>query len=181
MEKTPHSQDSQKERSPSEFIYQRVNNEKRVMLLKLVRKYINQVKEDGHPLKEAAKLLDINYSTAKTILRVYRNENRILKKSASDSKQKRARFYSQEDLQNISTSNCNTYEFTNVPTEMRQTTHQMLTEMRSMIGILDDCITDLKDNEIIINIIEELVSSKSALNRSNSFNENTWKSDEPNN
>lgn len=58
-----------------EKIYSKVENKKRLQLLQMV-------KEDKKSLKEASKLLDINYSTAKTILRVYRIENRILKKTA---------------------------------------------------------------------------------------------------
>jgi hypothetical protein len=57
-----------------ESIYSKVDNQKRLCLL-------NLVKIEGKSLKEASKLLDINYSTAKTILRVYRIENRILKKA----------------------------------------------------------------------------------------------------
>ena len=41
------------------------------------------MKHHGKSLKEASSLLKINYSTAKTILRVYRIENRILKKSSN--------------------------------------------------------------------------------------------------
>lgn len=57
-----------------ENIYSKVGNEKRLALLDLV-------KLQGKSLKDAASMLNINYSTAKTILRVYRIENRILKKS----------------------------------------------------------------------------------------------------
>lgn len=56
-------------------IYSKVDNEKRIRLLHLV-------KEKGKSLKEASQILDINYSTAKTILRIYRIEKRILKKSS---------------------------------------------------------------------------------------------------
>lgn len=59
-----------------ENIYCKVDNVKRIALLKMV-------KEDGKTLKEASKMLGINYSTAKTILRVYRIEKRILKKSSA--------------------------------------------------------------------------------------------------
>jgi hypothetical protein len=56
-------------------IYSKVDNRTRMMLLKMV-------KEEGISLKSAANVLKINYSTAKTILRVFRLENRILKKSS---------------------------------------------------------------------------------------------------
>ncbi len=46
------------------------------------------MKHHGKTLKEASNLLKINYSTAKTILRVYRIENRILKKSSNGSQRK---------------------------------------------------------------------------------------------
>ena len=58
-----------------ECIYSKVDNTKRIKLLKMV-------KEQGKTLKEASNILGINYSTAKTILRVYRIEKRILKKSS---------------------------------------------------------------------------------------------------
>jgi hypothetical protein len=47
------------------------------------------VKLQGKSLKEAANKLGINYSTAKTILRVYRIENRILKKTPCQTKTKK--------------------------------------------------------------------------------------------
>lgn len=59
-------------------IYSKVDNGKRIQLLKLVKEY-------GKTLKEASTILGINYSTAKTILRVYRLERRILKKSTNPS------------------------------------------------------------------------------------------------
>lgn len=46
------------------------------------------MKEHGKSLKDAANMLKINYSTAKTILRVYRIENRILKKSSNKNMKK---------------------------------------------------------------------------------------------
>jgi hypothetical protein len=65
-----------------ENIYNKVGNEKRLALL-------DMVKLKGRSLKEAASKLDINYSTAKTILRVYRIENRILKKTPCQSRSKK--------------------------------------------------------------------------------------------
>ena len=47
------------------------------------------VKLQGKSLKEAANHLNINYYTAKTILRVYRIENRILKKTPYQTKSKK--------------------------------------------------------------------------------------------
>jgi hypothetical protein len=49
------------------------------------------VNDDQYMLKDAAKDLGINYSTAKTIVRIWRNENRIFKKYASNPKKKRSR------------------------------------------------------------------------------------------
>jgi hypothetical protein len=65
-----------------ESIYSKVGNEKRLALL-------NMVKTQGKSLKDAACLLKINYSTAKTILRVYRVENRILKKTPHQKRNKK--------------------------------------------------------------------------------------------
>ena len=56
-------------------IYKKVDNRKRLLLLRMV-------KDEKKSLKEAASCLGINYSTAKTILRVFRIEKRILKKTS---------------------------------------------------------------------------------------------------
>ena len=53
-------------------VYDSVTNEKRVNLINMVNK--------GEKLNKSAALLNINYSTAKTILRIFRNEKRIFKK-----------------------------------------------------------------------------------------------------
>ena len=76
-----------KHRCYGENIYSKVGNEKRLALL-------DMVKLQGKSLKEAANHLNINYSTAKTILRVYRIENRILKKTPYQKKSKKNIFTS---------------------------------------------------------------------------------------
>ena len=50
-------------------VYDSVTNEKRVKLINMV--------SNGEKLNKSATSLNINYSTAKTILRIYRNEKRI--------------------------------------------------------------------------------------------------------
>lgn len=57
--------------------YKKINNSTRRKLIELI---INK----NVQLKEASKLLCINYSTAKTILRIYRLEKRIEKKSVTE-------------------------------------------------------------------------------------------------
>lgn len=57
--------------------YQKIDDETRLELLEAVQKR-------GETLKSAAKRLNINYSSAKSILHTYRKEGRILKKSALD-------------------------------------------------------------------------------------------------
>lgn len=54
-------------------VYTKIDNETRTKLVKMMlsNKYL---------LKDAAQYLNINYSTAKTILRVFRNEKRMIKK-----------------------------------------------------------------------------------------------------
>ncbi len=66
-----------------ENIYNKVGNEKRLALL-------DMVKLQGKSLKDSANKLGINYSTAKTILRVYRIENRILKKAPCQARLKKS-------------------------------------------------------------------------------------------
>lgn len=53
-------------------VYDSVTNEKRIKLIQMVNK--------GEKLNHSAHVLNINYSTAKTILRIFRNESRIFKK-----------------------------------------------------------------------------------------------------
>ena len=60
--------------------YNRINNSKRSELVDMVKLPFKQVTNQGILLKDAAKLLGINYSTAKTILRVYRKERRSIRK-----------------------------------------------------------------------------------------------------
>jgi hypothetical protein len=60
--------------------YNRVNNKRRSDLIDKVFKILIKVVNQGFLLKDAASMLKINYSTAKTILRVYRNENRVGRK-----------------------------------------------------------------------------------------------------
>jgi hypothetical protein len=64
--------------------YQKVDDVLRIKLL-------NMVNEDQYMLKDAAKMLGINYSTAKTILRIWRIEKRIHKKYSSTSSVKKKR------------------------------------------------------------------------------------------
>jgi len=54
-------------------VYNKIDDTTRLKLVKLVE--IRKIK-----LKEASKILQINYSTVKTIMRLYRSENRILRK-----------------------------------------------------------------------------------------------------
>jgi len=57
--------------------YKKINNSTR-------RKLIDLIVNKNVQLKEASKVLCINYSTAKTILRIYRLEKRIEKKSITE-------------------------------------------------------------------------------------------------
>jgi hypothetical protein len=54
-------------------VYDNVKDEKRMLLVSLV---VNK----GKKLVQASKLLKINYSTAKTIMRIFRKEKRMIKK-----------------------------------------------------------------------------------------------------
>ncbi len=57
--------------------YNKVSNEARQQLVEMV--YLQ-----NYLLKDAAKILKINYSTAKTILRIFRTEKRLKKKNEDD-------------------------------------------------------------------------------------------------
>ena len=54
--------------------YQRVTDETRSRLIKLIR--------DGQSIKDAAALVNINYENAKAINRIYRRETRVEKKKS---------------------------------------------------------------------------------------------------
>jgi hypothetical protein len=59
--------------------YKRIANETRERLVQLVY-------EENMSVKDAAKIFKMNYSTAKTIIRIYRIEKRALKKNAEEEK-----------------------------------------------------------------------------------------------
>lgn len=64
-------------RSRKKATYRRITNEEREELIYLVLK-------EGVRMREAAARLGLNYSSAKTILRIYRIENRTSKKNAEE-------------------------------------------------------------------------------------------------
>ena len=61
-------------------IYQTITDEQRVKLLKLVRILVKKVHIEKIPIKKVAGILKMNYSTAKSILRLFRIEKRILRR-----------------------------------------------------------------------------------------------------
>jgi hypothetical protein len=106
-----------------ESIYNKVGNEKRLQLL-------DMVKLQGKSLKEAACSLNINYSTAKTILRVYRIENRILKKPPNQKRiKKKCKFYTKSniksDIGEIQSDNHTLMKNSNFPNEKKQDTSKL--------------------------------------------------------
>jgi hypothetical protein len=60
--------------------YRKINNETRQKLIEMV--YL-----DDYLLKDAARILGVNYSTAKTILRIFRIEKRVEKKKADEERE----------------------------------------------------------------------------------------------
>lgn len=72
MESTCVKQLENNNRRKNQCIYQHVNNKTRVELYK-------KVHEENVPIRDAAKLLKIKYSTAKTIMRIFKIENRLLR------------------------------------------------------------------------------------------------------
>ena len=61
-------------------IYQTITDEQRVKLLKLVRFLVKKVHVEKIHIKKVAGILEMNYSTAKSILRLFRLEKRILRR-----------------------------------------------------------------------------------------------------
>jgi hypothetical protein len=77
--------EEQTKRRRKKTSYKKINNETRQRLIDMVRLEIEyQVSTSNYLLKDAAKILDINYSTAKTIIRIFRLENRKEKKNADE-------------------------------------------------------------------------------------------------
>ncbi len=68
--------------------YKKISNETRQRLVEMVNfNFYLKVYMNDFLLKDAAKILNMNYSTAKTILRIFRIEKRIEKKNAEEEKQ----------------------------------------------------------------------------------------------
>ena len=61
-------------------IYDQISDYKRLKLIKMVKFNLKQVVKQKISLNKAAKILNINYSSAKTIHRVFNKEKRIFKK-----------------------------------------------------------------------------------------------------
>jgi hypothetical protein len=165
------SHESIRSKCDGDSIYNKVDNEKRMVLLSMV-------KDEGKSLKEASNLLNINYSTAKTILRVYRIEKRILKKSPQvqmDTKERRKRCFSMSELSLSQGSNNlsqeNITQTQNNPLQNGEFSIKSLSNLNSLnslnvfpqnyieqikglIEMMQNCIKQIINNEIMINNIK---------------------------
>lgn len=121
-------------------IYNKVDNNKRLLLLKMV-------KEEGQSLKNAAHILKINYSTAKTILRVFRLENRILRKSSY--KKGRTRINSDVTTKSQSEEPAITPDNAGI----------LIEEVKSLTSTLQKCIKEVMTNDLIIKRIQNMMGN----------------------
>ena len=64
--------------------YKKISNKVRQALIEMVDFYLIKVYLKDYLLKDAANILGVNYSTAKTILRIFRLEKRIEKKNSEE-------------------------------------------------------------------------------------------------
>lgn len=157
-----------------ESIYKKVDNEKRLFLLTMI-------KEEGISLKEASKKLDINYSTAKTILRVYRLENRILKKSSLGNVPKKIRCPSTDtESEKISTSlkgkpednNNKQFEVIKVPPTYRlgnvNYSKELFTQLRQITESVQVCVQQVVRNDFLV---KDIVNRLNSTGLNNLFNQ----------
>jgi hypothetical protein len=141
-----------KQKCYGENIYSKVGNEKRMALL-------DMVKLQGRSLKDAATSLNINYSTAKTILRVYRIENRILKKSPNQKKvERKCRIYTRPDLSSqgseinykklpVDSKQNDSDSTTHLPEEPHKAPEDYLRQFKTLVSNLQVCISDVINND----------------------------------
>jgi hypothetical protein len=145
-----------------EFIYDKVDNNKRAELLRLLQ-------EEKRTLKEASEILRINYSTAKTIIRVFRKENRIFKKSAvlkdSHGKQEESEAFSEpllpikptirkmENFQNY--NNCYNFNFfknSQVPNNFHNYQNNNFKNLQTLSPVVSEKQTNVSNNDDPCNI-----------------------------
>jgi len=97
-------------------------------------------------LKDAAKLLNINYSTAKTILRVFRKEKRIEKK-----------YSNKEDIPNIKSTENDTQSLKKVCTRKEedeiQQVQNVIISLENIHKYVSSNFDKILKNQVAINII----------------------------
>ena len=125
-----------------ENIYKKVDNKKRLLLLKLV-------KDEKKSLKEAANYLGINYSTAKTILRVFRIEKRILKKTSTQDKLNLTASTSStvypSNINDNNNNNNSLYDYTNYFQQQYQ----------QLLSMTHNCMRQVINNQIQIQYLKQ--------------------------
>jgi hypothetical protein len=125
-------------RTLGENIYSKISNDKRMALL-------DMVKTNGKSLKDAANILQINYSTAKTILRVFRIENRILKKSPINKKPKKI-------------FNVESDSFSNTTKTIFKTTHS--DERKESISPVTNTVKNTSGNNFFSEVKDKVTNSE---------------------
>ena len=126
-----------------ENIYKKVDNRKRLLLLKLV-------KEEKKSLKEAASCLGINYSTAKTILRVFRIEKRILKKTSTSSQTNK------EDKLNMTASTSSTvYQSGLNDNSLIDYSNYLQQQYNQLLSMTHNCMRQVINNQIQIQYLKQ--------------------------
>jgi hypothetical protein len=104
-------------------------------------------------------MLKINYSTAKTILRVFRLENRILKKASYKKHLQNVRMNSENrettHTQNKTLSRENSLEIDEVPTFDAET---VMKQIQFASSALQSCVHEVITNEIIIAKIRSILN-----------------------
>lgn len=151
--------------------YTKINNETRLKLLEMV--YV----QNQH-LKEAARVLGVNYSTAKTILRVFRVEKRIEKKNAEEERNLKALLvkFNHSPSKDNSTSHselsmnviCHEQSDLEIvasaePKDSKRMPQALHKSIQLILKLYYDSYLQLKENSRVLHLITEYLQSISVL------------------
>jgi hypothetical protein len=130
--------------------YNKVSNEARQKLVEMV--YLQD-----YLLKDAAKILKINYSTAKTILRIFRKEKRLNKKNADDELEIKTLInnFREDDFiktcLNVDAENSDSKETTDSNQVVVQPVDGICGSIQKLTSLVNKCFESIKLNQQMIN------------------------------
>jgi hypothetical protein len=145
-------------------VYKVISNARRIKLILLVNSEV--------PLVKAAKQLGINYSTAKTIMRVFRNRNRIFNSNPMEKLKIFHIFHGEKKKLKKSTSSvsCSTEYDQNHIQKVKKTDNfqtfidKALNEIGYLTQRRNDLFIKISKNQKILNFLFFLLTTKTYLN-----------------